>query len=64
MTEDSPLHDANCRSQLSCSSMKQPSLGGTAGVSDQNYLHELIDNVSILEMQGGDHKIRSDDLSQ
>ena len=33
-------------------------------VSDQNYLHELIDKVSILEMQAADHKIRSDDLSK
>ena len=24
-------------------------------VSDQNYLHELIEKVSILEIQGGDH---------
>ena len=55
---------ANCRSQPSFSAMKQPSPGGTARVSDQNYLHELIDKVSILEMQAGDHKIRSDDLSK
>ena len=64
MTEDSPLHDANCRSQLSCSSMKQPSPRGNAWVSDQNYLHDLIDKVSILETQDGDQKIRSDDLSK
>ena len=49
---------------MSCSSMKQSSPRGTAGVSEQNYLHELIEKVSILEMQGGDHKIRSDDLSK
>ena len=53
---------ANCRSQPSFSAMKQPSPGVTARVSDQNYLHELIDKVSILEMQAGDHKIRSDEL--
>ena len=55
---------ANCRSSMSCSSMKQHSPRGTAGVIDQNYLHELIEKVSILEMQGGDHKIISDDLSK
>ena len=57
------MQSANCRSEPSCSTMKQ--LSPRESVNRlQNYLHELIEKVSILEMQYMDQKIKSNDLSK